>query len=475
MGRLRSGPWSSPTVATWFSFGARALPLIVLPGFVFRAFTEEQAALWFALITLQGIQLLVESSIGLTFIRAIGFALGGATQVNGHDIAVVPQAARPANTTLLLSTWRAMKAIYLWIGILTLLFAGVGAWLSVSPLISKIEGASVYWAGVAVFVAGAALRAYGGLHISYLYGVGKIPLLRWWEMAFWGMAFLGALMALVTRMNFAMVALVYQAPLFANLGLNAMLARNDQRCRLASQKPNVPGGEVIAQLWPAMWRSSLGVSAYLLATQGAGLLYARVGPPSEVATYLFAMSLIRPMAQFAQAPFFTKLPALAALQAAGDRLGFRKISERSVRLSHALLAATIWAGAVLFLTISLLGGSSAKVPLILWASIGVGAFLERVGAIHLQLYSQTGHIVWHFANGGAALLFSLFAVLLFPGLDEFALPVSLILACLLFYIPYCMYYSYRAFNFGISFEIKTSVIPFASVIFLLFVALGTGC
>lgn len=474
MGGLRSGLRSSPTVATWFSFGARALPLIVLPGFAFRAFTEEQAALWFALITLQGIQLLIESSVGLTCIRAIGFALGGATQVNGHDAAVAPHARRPASTALLLSTWCAMKAIYLWIGMLTLLFAGVGAWLSVSPLISKIEGASVHWAGVVIFVVGAALRAYGGLHISYLYGVGKIPVLRWWEMAFWGMAFLGALIALVTRMNFAMVALIYQAPLLANLGLNAMLARSDQRGRLASQKPNVPSSEIIAQLWPAMWRSSLGVSAYLLATQGAGLLYARVGPPSEVASYLFAMSLIRPMAQFAQVPFFTKLPAFAALQAAGDGIGFRKISEKSVRLSHALLAATIWAGAVLALAIPLLGGSSAKVPLILWASIGVGAFLERVGAVHLQLYSQTGHIVWHFANGGAALLFSLFAILFFPVLEEFALPVSLILACLLFYVPYCMYFSHRAFDFGMSFEIKTSVMPFASILFLLFVALITG-
>lgn len=474
MGRLRSGLRSSPTVATWCSFGARALPLIVLPGFVFRAFTEEQAALWFALITLQGIQLLIESSVGLTCIRAIGFALGGATRVNGHDAAVVTHAGGPASTALLLSTWRAMKAIYLWIGMLTLFFAGVGAWLSVSPLISKMDEGPVYWTGVVIFVVGAALRAYGGLHISYLYGVEKIPVLRWWEMAFWGMAFLGALIALVTRMNFAVVALIYQAPLLANLGLNAMLARNDQRSRLASQEPNVPSSEVIAQLWPAMWRSSLGVSVYLLATQGAGLLYARVGPPSEVAAYLFAMSLIRPMAQFAQAPFFTKLPAFAALQAAGDRIAFRKISEKSVRLSHALLAATIWAGAGLVLFLPSISGSPARVPLILWALIGVAAFLERLGAMHLQLYSQTGHIIWHFANGGTALLFALFSIWLFPAYAGFAFPVSLIAACLLFYLPYCMYCSYSAFGFGKWFEMRTSVLPFVAVLMLCIVAIAAG-
>jgi hypothetical protein len=467
--RLRT----SPSVATWGSFSARSLPLFILPPFVFRSFSTVEAALWFLLITLQGLQLLLESNVGLTFIRAIGFAIGGATQLRDQRIPDSDRLAGQENHALLARLWSSMRGLYRLVGLLTLLVIGtMGLW-SAHALIVQLGDPSEGWAALAIFVVGAGLRAYGGLHISYLYGVGRIALLRWWEMSFWLLAFLAALGTVLAGGDLIAVVVAYQVPLVVNLVWNAVLARRDQRSRAGFNAPRGIDRNVLSQVWPGMWRAGVGVGVYLGVTQGAGLYYARIGPAQEVGIYLFAMSLMRPMMQFAQVPFFTKLPRLAALQASGDRATQVEVAQRGMVLSYALLAAMIlvtagvlpalaWAG----------GGEAARVPLLLWAVIGLAAYLERIGGMHLQLYSQTNHILLHWANGGTAILFVLLAWLLLPGLGALAFPTALCLAVLIFYIPYSMWYSYRSFELAFpKFELRTSALPLLAVLLLLIVAI----
>jgi len=471
--RLSRSLRTSPSVATWGSFAARFLPLFILPPFVFRSFSTVEATLWFLLITLQGLQLLLESNVGLTFIRAIGFAIGGATQLRDQRMPDSDRLAGQENHALLSRLWSSMRGLYRLVGLLTFLVIGtVGLW-SAHALIVQLDDPSEGWAALAVFVVGAGLRAYGGLHISYLYGVGRIALLRWWEMGFWLLAFLAALGTLVAGGDLITVVVAYQIPLVANLFWNVVLARLDQNGRAGFTVPRSIDRNVVSQVWPGMWRAGMGVGIYLGVTQGAGLYYARIGPAQDVAIYLFAMSLMRPMIQFAQVPFFTKLPRLAALQASGERTTQVEVAQRGMVLSYALLAAMVlvtagvlpvlaWAG----------GGEGARVPLLLWAVIGLAAYLERIGGMHLQLYSQTNHILWHWANGGTAFLFVLFSWFLLPGLGSLAFPTALCLAILVFYMPYSMWHSYRSFKLAFPrFELRTSVLPLLMVLVLVMVAL----
>ncbi len=473
MRRLQARLMVSPSVATWGSFAARALPLVILPPFLFRTLSTEEAALWFLLITLQGLQLLLESSVGLTFIRAIGFAMGGAIQLRDQRQPDQNQQAGQPNFMLLSRVWTVMRGLYWFLGLLTFLLIGAMGFLSAPVLISQIDDPNQGWGALGLFVLGAGLRAYGGLHISYLYGVGRITLLRWWEMTFWCLATLTALGTILAGGDLIAVVVAYQVPLLASLVWNAVLARRDQDSRAGFTHIDGIDREVFSQVWPGMWRASLGVAIYLGVVQGAGLYYAQIGPTAEVAIYLFAMSLMRPMMQFAQVPFFTKLPRLAVLQATGDRATQVVVAQRGMFLSNALLAAMTIAAAVALPVLAWVGGGEvARVPLLLWAVIGLAAYLERIGAMHLQLYSQSNHIVWHWANGGTALLFIMFAWLLLPHLSALAFPTGLCLAILVFYMPYSMWYSYRAFGLPFpGFELRTSLAPFA-VMVLSLAALG---
>jgi O-antigen/teichoic acid export membrane protein len=470
MGELARRVVSSPSIATWGSFSARALPLIVLPGFVFSSFSEEKAALWFILITIQGLQLLVESNVGLTFIRAIGFAMGGASHLGNHASSGTSASteSRP-NLVLLAEVWGAMRYCYLGVALLSLLLLGGAAAFSSEAIIKGLDDPLEGVLPVCIFVICAALRSYGGLHISYLYGVGRIARMRWWECLFWICSFSLSLIALLLEFSLTAVVIFYQAPLVINLLINVLLCRQDEVYKTQPRAEKGRPEQVLIELWPLMWRSALGVIIYLGVIQGAGLVYARFGEPREVAIYLFAMSLMRPMMQFAQVPFFTKLPLIAAFQVSGRRGELLDVARKSMQATYILLASMIVLMGVAFPILSEASEFFTPVPQSLWSLIGLASIVERVGAMHLQLYSQTNHIVWHWANGGAAVVFVVAALYLLPAYQAEALPLAMLVASLVFYIPYCRYHSFKAYALGWRFDLDTAAAPIAAVVALNFV------
>ncbi|MEO0487293.1 MAG: hypothetical protein AAF092_15415 [Pseudomonadota bacterium] len=453
----------SPSVATWGSFVARALCIFALAPLMLAAFPEEEAAIWFALITLQGMQLLFGSSLETSFVRALSFARGGATQVRNQTNS---DGTGEPNMRLYAQVWTAMGWTHVLLAVLTATFiAGLGLW-SIPHLLRQSD--MPQWEGYAalgLFVFGAMLRAYIGRHISFLFASGRIPLLRWTEAAYWGAAFTLTVATLALGGSLLQIAFVYQVSIALGLLVTAWLTRRDQKRQAGFDRATKFDFDILRQLWPAVWRSSLGMALFILATQGAGLYYARIGEPADVAAYLFAMSLMRPMIQFGQVPFITKLPMLAQLQASGDRATQLSIAARAMMLSNAvvcIMALGIAAALEVFVAIGIF---DTPVPPVLWAAISVTAIVERVGAMHLQLYSTTNHILWHWANGITAVLFVIFAALLLDNYGALAFPLAQLFATALFYTPFSMYWSYRAFSLPWpKFEARASALPMAMIV-----------
>ncbi|SDX55823.1 hypothetical protein [Roseicitreum antarcticum] len=455
---------ASNSVATWASFVAKAMPLFLLPPFIFSSFTAEQAAIWFILITLQGMQLLIAASTGQPMVRGFAYALGGATQVRDMR-KVAPQADSEPNMDLLSRVWSASAFAHVLIGVLTLaLLTAMGIW-SGMPLISELPGQTELWGAMAVFIAGGALRAYGGQHVSYLTGVNRIALLRWWETAFWVTAFAMALGAVLAGGDMLALALAYQIPLLANLGWNAWLCRRDQAACPGFRRVFRPDFDILAQMWPAIWKTGLGTFLYLGATQGAGLYYATFGAAVDVAAFLFAMSLIRPLGQFAQVPFVTKLPMLARMQASGERGAQQKIVQRSMMLTYILHVVLLLLVAATLPIATGLREDEIQVPILLWLLIGLAGYVERIGAQHLQLYATTNHVLIHWANGLAAAAYLAFAAIALPILGVYAFPIAQFFALIIVYVPIGAVNSYRAFELRFpAFELKTSAVPLVIVL-----------
>lgn len=450
---------SRPAVATWAAFLLRALPLLLLPILISRKFDPAFLAFWMVLITIQGLQLLFESSLTSSFVRSFSYAMGGADRLR-IEVGPPMQAGLPPNYRLLSGTWNTGALVYAGMAVLTGVVAlCIGGW-SGADIAASLPSDQAAWAALSVFAAGAALRAYGGLHLSYLYGVEQITTVRWCETGFWIIAFLATAIAVEAEVGILTLALVYQIPLALNIFLNMWLCRRDQARREGFVRAWRAETDIIAQLWPSVWRTGLGTFLYLGTTQGAGLYYATFGPPAEVAAYLFGMSLIRPLGQFAQVPFFTKVPILARLQASGERSAQKAIAQRSMTYSYVLHVVMVLGVAAVLPLMSGSQGEGLRVPPLLWLLIGLSGFLERIGGMHLQLYSSTNHILVHWANGLAALAFLVFAAGLFSFIEVYSFPIAQCLALIVVFLPIGMVNSYRAYALPFpSFELKTSVLP----------------
>jgi hypothetical protein len=454
-------------MATWASFVMRALPIFILPLLISIHMDSVLLAFWLVLITLQGLQLLFESGFTASFMRGFSYAMGGADRLR---IEVGPPTAsgQPPNHALLARTWNMGSVLYLGVALITgIVLMLFGGW-SGTNLMVQLPSGEQPWGALAVFAVGAALRSYGGLQLSYLYGVNRIALVRWWEAAFCLLAFLAAAVTILAGGGLLALAIAYQIPLAANVFWNMWLCRRDQAARPGFIRGFRADADILAQLWPGVWRTGLGTLLYLGTTQGAGLYYATVGNPADVAAFLFAMSLLRPLGQFAQVPFFTKVPTLARLQASGARLEQRAIAERAMRASYVLHMVMVLGVAVSLPLVAGMVEGGLQVPLLLWLLIGLSGYVERIGAMHIQLYSSTNHILIHWANGLAALVFVALSAVLLPRIGVYAFPVANILALVLGFLPIAMINSYRAFTLPFpKFELKTSVGPLIILIVLL--------
>jgi hypothetical protein len=151
------------------------------------------------------------------------------------------------------------------------------------------------------------------------------------------------------------------------------------------------------------------------------------------------------------------------------------VARRGMSLAH-------WVYSVGFVAVGLTGGTllewvGSTIPFenqLLWCMFGVGFMVERYGAMHLQLYTTTNHVVWHIANGVTGSLYLGLALVLLGPLGIYAFPLALTLSYAGFYAWYAAYRSYKLFGIGF-WEFETRVLlPPATVVAAYCIAVATG-
>ena len=137
------------------------------------------------------------------------------------------------------------------------------------------------------------------------------------------------------------------------------------------------------------------------------------------------------------------------------------MAQRSMRLSH--WAYVLGFGCMAFLVEPILRqiGSNASFPSpLLWTLLGLAFFAERFGAMHIQLYSTTNHIVWHVANGVCGVIYLAVSFGLLNVIGVYAFPVGIIAGYYGFYSWYAAKHSYREFGLNpMTYEKSCSVAP----------------
>ena len=438
--------WHSPTITTWGSLGVRLGGVVLVLPLVLRHFAPPEIAVWQLFASVFMLTLMLDFGMSPTLSRMLAFARGGLPLAAMGDL----RSRSPATATaqppldpgaalqLAARLFSSMRWLYPRLALAAvLLMAALGS-LALQSAVSQTASPMLTWAAWAMVLAGAYVSFCANAYVAGLQGMDNVADLRRWEMLV-GLGQIGSCLV-VLLVGGGLLALVttYQVwAIFNLLGLRAMMAKRHPALAAGTASYDA---EVVRAVWPATWRSGLGVLLSQGIIQASGVVYSQLAPAAQVASYLLALRIVTTISQFSAAPFYSKLPRLATLHARGDRAEELALAARGMALAQWSLVAGIVAVALGAHTVlESIHSAIAFVSPDVWAVMGLAFFVERFGAMHLQLYSLTNHIVWHIANAVTGILMIGLSVILYPLFGLIALPTSMLVA-------YSGFYSLYAFN-----------------------------
>ena len=470
MNKLFKQSWNSPTLMTWGSFATRSLSLIVVLPLVLNRLNTAEISLWYLFSTVIGLQLLADMGFSPTFSRVIAYGMGGLSTFEIKDLRNFKKSSplAEANWETIEKICSTMRAIYLRLAFVSIfLLTTIGTWAMLRP-ISKIADVRVGWVAWALILLTSGFTLLGNSYSSYLQGVNQIALLRRWEILTSLGAIATSIIVLLAGGGLLGLVIANQGWLILNIFRNYWLCSKVEGGRFhkfSDQKIDVV---VFEAVWPCAWRSVLGTFMGYGLVQLSGVIYAQFGTSSGVGSYLLALRLIQMISQLSQAPFYSKLPLLARLRSEGNLEKQIQVAKWGMTLAYwTYVAGFIGLGLLATPLLSLIGSNVEFVSPLLWGTMGLSMFAERYGAMHINLYSTTNHIINHIANGVAGIIYLVVALGLFKQIGVYAFPIGTLAGYLGFYCWYSAMHSYRTFGLNFwGFE-KFTMLP-SLLILLLF-------
>ena len=465
--------WHSPTFTTWGSLGVRLASVVLLLPFVLVRFSPEEVAVWQLITALFMLGLILDYALAPTFTRLMSYARAGLAPAQMGKL--LPGAGRGAVDTAaadasMVAVFGTMRWLYPRLAVLVLaLLSTLGTWGLVTP-INHLSHPAAAWLAWCIVLISFYVALWGGCYSAALQGMDSIAPVRRWEIAFGAVQVSNCLVVLWLGGGLLQLIATYQVWTVIGVLRNRFLLSRLHPALTAA--PRRPDPAVLDAARSPAWRSLAGVLFSQGVIQFSGIYYAQTLPAAEVASYLLGLRLIMIVSQFSQAPFYTKLPNMAQLHAAGQPAAVLRAAASGMRRAHWVFAA----GAVLAALVSpwmlgLVHSRTAFLPAPTFALLALAFWFERLGAMHIQLYSLTNHVLWHIANGVTGLSMCLITVVLVPVLGLMAFPLAMALSYLGFYCPFALIHSRRAFVPKLwRFERGVSVGPLALLLF----GLGAG-
>ncbi len=465
--------WNSPTGMTWMSYSTKALTLFAVLPLVLRKFSPGDIVLWYLFSTIIALQAIADFGFRVTFSRLISYAYSGAADIGLFHAGVsTPEHSQEVNLPLISKILSAMKKIYGWLTVAVFIILLVfGTWSLLRPVkdTSNIPQSWISWAIVLVV---SCAGFYGKIFLNFLEGINKIALVRRVET----FTSLGSI--------FTSIAVLIFAPTLLNLVIAnqvwvlAVVFRDAWLCRkteaglyLRISKPVPVERSFLMKIWQPAWRSGISGLMSTGLTNLTGLIYAQMGNAPEVAAYLLALRLLNQIRDVSMAPFYSKISVLAGLRVHQRMDELKSIIQRGMFISHLVYTiAFILTGILIDPVLHWIHSTVPFVSQPLWILLGIAFFVHRFGAMHIQVYLSTNHIISHIADGISGFIFIVSALILVPFIHLYAIPVAMLAGYLGFYSWYAASHSYRSLLVSAwDFERKASLFPMSLfIIYILF-------
>jgi hypothetical protein len=453
--------WESPTLMMWGSFLGRGTQILIVLPVALAYFTPGEVVVWQLFIMIMGLQLLVDMGFLTTFIRLIAYGMGGADDINKLNNIRAKIGDGIANWATIERIVITLRKIYSRLSYLFIFFIGVIGTLALIKPISILEDTDNAWLAWVFALLASAIYFYGAIYRAYLQGTNHIALFRRWEAITYTLSSLTGIVVIILGGKLLALSVATYSWLIINFFVTQKLCHKVENGKYYSFGKNNWDKKILSVIWPSVWRSGIGIWLSAGVIYGLGIVYAQIAEASAAASLLLALNLMRQLTQFSQAPFYSKISLLARLHAEGNRNKLISLAQKGMRYSYLVLVVGIMIfGLIGASFLEWIGSETKFVNHDLWALLGLAFLVERYGAMHLQWYSVTNHIIWHIANGVTGVITIIAVLLLYNVVGIYSLPMALLIGNVGFYSWYSAMHSYSAFKLNfMKYESGSSLVP----------------
>jgi hypothetical protein len=435
--KLAIRTWDSPVMMTWLNTLARMISFATVLPLVLRRFVPADISLYYLFWSVVSLQLMAGSGFLPTFARFVSYALAGAKDSDfdelgrGGKAGLADGSVDPGAFSRIVAT---LHRVFLVLSLATVpVMAVVGTLLLQRPVSQSADPAQA-WIAWGVILATTPLTLYSNQFSSLLQGSNRIALEQRWSALFVifgslsGLAAMlcgGGLLALIAVNQAWQVAAFFRLRWLASRVLHDLPYQPDQ----AIYSP-----AIFRAIWPSSWKSFVGVAASNGIVSASGLLFAQRITGAPLAEFLFGLRVMGVASEVSRAPFYTKLPQFNTLRIRGELPELARLARQGMQRAYAGFLVLFFAAPI---------GAAVILPLIksnisfphtsLWCLLGLATLVERCGAMHLQVYSTTNDIIWHWMNGVTGLIWIALMLALLPLLGLQAYPVAMLLGYTSFY------------------------------------------
>lgn len=433
---------------------------------VTHTFPENDIQVWLSFSLLISLQYLADFGFAPSIARVIAYAFGGAKKLEDNQSKANTENLGKPNWELVGKIYVTLKKIYLRLNLIAfsglITFGTALIFLPIQQMESPIEG-WISW-GIILFVSAFYIR--GNIFFAYLEGVGMVAALRRWEMLFNLLRTLSSLTVLLLEGGILPLVAANQFWLLMNVVRNRYLSYKVYNGKLKEIKYQKYDDAIFQIIFSKSWKSAVGQLFTTGVTMLTALIYGTTGKTTAVVSYLFSLRVLQMIVEFASGPFYSQIPFYNMLMARKDFKTLIVKITKSMRLTYWFYTVlTITVGITLPYVLEFIDSNASFVSLELWALLILAFFGERYGAVNIQLYTTTNHVVWHITSivTGSVFLVCLFSSYSFIGV--WAFPFAFMASNYGFFAWYNARLIYK--NFPIKFWSFEKTVAFPPFLFLI--------
>jgi O-antigen/teichoic acid export membrane protein len=412
--------------------GSQLLPVLVMYAFGL----VEEAAFWLLMAGIIGLQSLLFLGAPQVLIRTLAYS---SARPHGNE-ADWPEAEEAAQAhdhnerVALADLVFLMGRLFLAASIIVPLLIALGGSLAIANVVEQTGSRGDAWLAWVATVVFLPLRIIALRDLTFLHGMGVIARPRCIDGVAWTTSGLLAALVFALSKSLAASSIASQLPLLLAihfLGRDA-LAAGWTAHRGAAGREN--WRRTFRSVWQPAWRAGTGQALSLGARQGSGIILAQYLAAAEVAGFLMAMNVVVVVMVLGGAPAQAAIPSMSKAYALGDTAQHCRIASKVLTRSLLLVAVACGGiGLAIIPLLAVLGVPESFVSPTVWLLLSLTLLAQRYGAVHLQHYSITNHIFWHWLDGATGVVNLILCFALIPPFGVVGAAASNLVSVLCFY------------------------------------------